>query len=144
MRSESFAERLSCRLTAQETLRKGAELVETMADKGLLELEIKEQTSTLKAQVKKLSQRSDALALEIRTGEEYRQVECTERRDFRNNLVDVVRMDTGEVVRSRPMTAGERQEQIDFARHEVDNDNDGGDDRMVVIGDVVPDPGESH
>lgn len=65
------------------------------------------------AQMKKLKVEAGKLAYDVSMGTEEREVECVERPDYNAFLVRLVRKDTGEVVRTRPMTAAERQTRWD-------------------------------
>ena len=49
------------------------------------------------------------LKAEVRSGREYREVECRLEPDFKAGIMQIVRVDTGEFVRSRPLRTDERQ-----------------------------------
>lgn len=65
-----------------------------------------------KAAVKPLESRVTELGKCLRNGWEERFVECEVSLDFRTGSVSVIRLDTGEVIESRGMTAEERQMDI--------------------------------
>jgi hypothetical protein len=115
-----FVEKLPCELTREETLAKGAEMALMIKQHGEVELEAKETADTFKKQFKRLDRTISERAEEVRTGVEHRLVPCTERGRYRENMVDVVRLDTGEIVRSRPMTESEKQQALPFgAEHQI-------------------------
>lgn len=107
-----FVEKLPCDLTRDEMLQKAEEMATQLKERAEVELTAKESAGEFKDQMKRLDRTIADRAEEVRTGVEYRQVECTERGDFRRNLVQVVRLDTGEIVRSRPMAVHERQDSL--------------------------------
>lgn len=109
-----FVEKLGCELTREEQLGKGSEMAELIKQHGEVETEAKSVADGFKRQIKDLDRKITDRAEEVRTGVERRLVPCTERGRWRDNLVDVVRLDTGEVVRSRPMTESERQQALPF------------------------------
>ena len=53
-----------------------------------------------------------ALAWDVRTQSETRSIECEEIADYSKGTVDVVRLDTGAVVDTRPLSDAERQRTI--------------------------------
>jgi len=62
-----------------------------------------------KAEIEKEEQRVHDLARRVRYGKELRALECRELRNFEAGLYQLVRVDTGEVVKERPLGAGELQ-----------------------------------
>ncbi len=129
MTNEPFYEELPCALDSQELVLKSKQLAQLLCDQANVELEKKEANATFKEQLDDIDKRMSALALEVRTGREYREVPCTERADYADNRVEIVRMDTGEVVRIRPLLQGERQEALPYvkataAQVRADNQND--------------------
>lgn len=119
-----FVEQLPCRLRESEKLLKSEELAEQLRQREIVEAEKKEANDAFKARLSEADRQVQRLAHEIRTGEEYRAVQCTEIGRWSENVVDIVRSDTGEVVRSRPMAAGERQALLELG-DEPANDNGG-------------------
>lgn len=109
-----FVEKLPCELTRDEKESKANEMAELIKVHGEVEIEMKSVAEGFKRHLKKLDQDITDRAEEVRTGVEHRLVECTERGRYRDNKVDVIRCDTGETVRSRPMTITERQDSLPF------------------------------
>ena len=93
-----------------------AEISETLARKisetELKEAEKKDVASQFATQIKTLQNEMSAAAACVRNGYEYRGIECDVLLDYANNAVNYVRQDTGETVRTRVMTAAERQEEM--------------------------------
>lgn len=119
MQSE-FVEKLGCELTREEQLQKGTEMALLLQRLEETESEAKSVADGYKRDIKKLERTIGDRAEEVRTGIEHRLVECTERGRFREGLVDVIRTDTGEVVRTRPMTEAEKQQPLPFgAEHQA-------------------------
>jgi hypothetical protein len=75
--------------------------------------EVNRQLASVKAQytaeIKELTAKSTRLRHIVTSGFEYRDVECFERYDHEKNLVRIIRRDTFALVRTRQMTAKERQ-----------------------------------
>jgi uncharacterized FlaG/YvyC family protein len=113
-----FVEKLPCELTRDEKLSKAEEMAASLKVRAEVELEAKSKADEFKSEMKRLDRTIGDRAEEIRTGVEYRQVECTERGDYRRNQVSIIRLDTGEVVRQRPMRVDERQDSL-FASDEA-------------------------
>lgn len=109
----TFIEYLPCRLSDAEVLQKSAQLTQKMAEHDLFEMQMKEQAAENKKKLVGMRTEFTALGREVRYREESRPVECSERKRFGDLMVDVVRLDTGEVIRSRPMEQHERQATLD-------------------------------
>ncbi|WP_394849819.1 hypothetical protein LZC95_20470 [Pendulispora brunnea] len=77
-----------------------------------LELERREWMASQRTVIREARSDLRALARAVRLGEETRDVEVAERPEFSANVVRIVRVDTGECIRTRPMDPGERQVQL--------------------------------
>ena len=119
--NEPFYEELPCALDSQEMVLKSKQLAQLLCDQSNIELEKKEANASFKEQLDDIDTKMSALALEVRTGREYREVPCTERADYQDNRVEIIRMDTGEVVRIRPLLQGERQEALPYVKAQADS-----------------------
>ncbi len=75
---------------------------------------LKSETQRHKARIQEFSEEERKLRIAIGTGEELRDVEVREVRNERLHQVDMIRIDTGETIDSRPMTADERQAELPF------------------------------
>lgn len=99
-------------LTDAEIADKGRVLAglekEIEAAKSLL----KEECARLRSEVKVLEARRACVAGEIANGKGSVDVECEERLVFETNALQTVRLDTGEVVHERALSAAERQGEL--------------------------------
>jgi len=88
-------------------------LGETLArkdrEKRNLEAEKKLNAQSFKDKIDTLDEDMRSLATTIRDGREYRPVECREEFNYERGIIEVMRVDTGEVVEQRRMTESERQ-----------------------------------
>lgn len=62
-----------------------------------------------KGEIARLESTRDELASEVRDKATYGSVDCERRFDYREGIVTEVRLDTGETLGTRPLTAHERQ-----------------------------------
>jgi hypothetical protein len=106
-------------LTPVERERKGIELAEVLQTKHDHEAH----QNAVKANWKKEIQETDVdisrLRRIVQTGKETRAVECKENPNWTTKLVEIFRLDTGELIDFRPMTEPELQREIDFGTDEV-------------------------
>ena len=100
-----------------------AELVERAKILGDLVVEItrkeeeKRATSkSLQKSIDVLKERQTELAMICVAGEELREIECEIAQNYKNDVVDVIRIDTGEVIESRPMRDSDRQDSLPIGR----------------------------
>jgi hypothetical protein len=117
---ETFKESLPCQLTSQEKLIKGEELVKRLEEKEELEDRKKTAADDFKSAIGVKEFDVKKLARQIGTGIEHREIECRELFHFARNLVETIRLDTGEVIRSRAMRPEERQAGLEY---ESDDDD---------------------
>jgi hypothetical protein len=119
--SNGFVEQLPCELTRDEKALKADEMAGALKHYGELELRAKASADEYRRELKRIRAIVDERAEEVRTGVEYRAVECAKRDRFRDNQIDVVRLDTGEVVRSERMSVEERQGKLSLADDDEDD-----------------------
>lgn len=128
----TIVEPLPCALSAHEKMLKADKLVDVLREVGKLEDAKKDAAAGFKQKIDGKNVEARILAGEIRTGAEFRPVECVERPRYGDMMVDLVRLDTGAVVSSRAMHPSERQLALDAGGGEAlepvapDNDNGGG------------------
>ena len=97
-------------LTDEEKLKIGDEMATAMELAGQLEAKKKAIDDELKADIGKHWEKAGTLASALRKGRREAMIECETRRDYKAGTVEVVRLDTGDVVEPlRAMTAAERQ-----------------------------------
>ena len=126
MRDETFTEELPCKLTKREVYQRGREMARTSIELARHEAEAKEQIAELKAKAKELDKEHKRLARIVDSGEENRLVDCYQRAyvDQPNQRfeVETVRIDTGEVVRVRPMDPNERNDALQGTLFEMNSE----------------------
>jgi hypothetical protein len=105
-------EYLKCQLTEKEKTELSAKIAKAISDRASAEAKLKEVSASIKAQIAQLDAEISEKALQINNGYEYRNVECRMDKDYRLGSVSITRIDTGEVIRERPMTAEERQMEL--------------------------------
>lgn len=95
-------------LTDIELLDLGQKLAEKHREARAEEDDQKESKSAMKERLEGIENEISRLAGLIRERREYRNVEVHEMKDFTRGMVDTLRNDTGELVRTRPMTSEDR------------------------------------
>ena len=111
-------EYLKCQLTEKEKTELSAKIAKAISDRASAEAKLKEVSASIKAQIAQLDAEISEKALQINNGYEYRNVECRMDKDYRLGSVTITRLDTGEVIRERPMTAEERQMELPGGKKE--------------------------
>ncbi len=111
-------EYLKCLLTEKEKTELSAKIAKAISDRACAEAKLKEVSASIKAQIAQLDAEISEKALQINNGYEYRNVECRMDKDYRLGSVTITRLDTGEVIRERPMTAEERQMELPSGKKE--------------------------
>ena len=107
---------LPCVLTEPELLERGNRVADVLRDLEDLDEKRKQAAADFKGRIDVLDATARQLGKEIRTKTEYRMVEVVRETDYRRNVAEVVRSDTGEVIESRPLTPAERQMEIQPAK----------------------------
>ncbi len=105
----------------------GAEIVDRAAhemarlhtDREALKSERRETMAEFKERLASMDQRMTELADTVNKSTELRDVKCKELLYVEENRVDVVRIDSGEVVESRTATAEDRQEDLGLQEREA-------------------------
>jgi hypothetical protein len=115
-----FTKDLSCSLTRDQLLMKGARRAQLDADMGAHESHADDVKAELKAKEAKIRAEAHLVSLQIRTQSEIRQVPCTRFADYETNKMFETRDDTGEVVDTRALTPEERQLGLEFKAEGVD------------------------
>lgn len=120
MESEVFEESLECQLTASEVLQRGQAAARLAHAIDQAEAERARVKKAHKVEVGDMQARLTDLQREVRTGKATRAVRCVEQADYEDGMMHVIRIDTGERVRSRPLTEKERQ--VDFLARSAKSD----------------------
>lgn len=101
--------RLGCALTAEEVAHRADELAREVAKHSALEQEKKDEAKRIGTEIALVEQAIFSLAEQVRTRSEDRNVACVWQRDDDGKRLDLVRLDTCEIVGSRALTASELQ-----------------------------------
>lgn len=112
---KTITKHLPCALTDVELRRFGDELAVAVQDTDTEEDRQKQIKAEMKARVDELTARKARLALTISRREEYRDVEVQFLIDVAG-IVQEVRTDTGEILRTRPVADEERQLLLEMER----------------------------
>lgn len=101
-------------LTDSEKAKIGGEIAQHVMRAEALEDQKRIVTGDLRSEINDERKAYRTKAKALRDGHEYRPIECEEVPNFDRNEVIVRRVDTGEVIDTRAMTATERQTQLDL------------------------------
>jgi uncharacterized FlaG/YvyC family protein len=71
-----------------------------------------------KAEISEFEAQMGKLSEKIRSGYEHRNVKCTKNFDYRLGTVTITRLDTGEIIRERPMDEHEKQIKLKLGQEE--------------------------
>lgn len=103
---------LEVELTPEELLGKGRELSSAIIERLRIKNKAKYAAEGFTAEIKLFEQQIETLGMLVSEGKEFRKVKCVERITESGIEVEMTRLDTGELVGIRPMTAEERQESL--------------------------------
>lgn len=107
--ARKFTETLVCNLTEDEVATRADAAARAQRELDDAQRDIDAAKKSAKTTIDTLDARRRLLLEEVRTRQGFRPVECEESPDYLEGLMRVVRLDTAEIVRSRPLTAEERQ-----------------------------------
>jgi len=113
-RQDIFRKELQCNLTDEELNVYRDELARLTTEEIEIEAAKKEAVSEFGAKLQKCVAARRLLATKISTKKEYRQVDVEWRKHFEQNCATLIRLDTYEVVDTRPLSAEERQQELDL------------------------------
>ena len=108
--AEEKTRKLLVLMTADERALKALTLSEKLQETGKIEEKAKEASDGFKKQLKSLELDVNALAQEVRSGKEAREVDVFKRSNVEARTWEVIRADTGEVIDSSTMTTAEIRE----------------------------------
>lgn len=109
MKPKQFKELLTVKLAEDEIKKYSLQLAKTCGEKTAKEEEKARIAERINSELKLMKQAVDDLSTKVESGEENRLVECEERPMYDLGVIWVVRLDTWEKIRERPMTAEDRQ-----------------------------------
>lgn len=112
MELKEITQHLKCELTEDEIKEYGAELARKYSEITDLEDQKKSITSDFKARIDAANSDAGILARKIQNGYEFRDVFCEIQYIDDEKVVQTVRQDTGEIIKTRPMTPEEMQRDL--------------------------------
>lgn len=110
--SRKVTKALPCKLSEEEVLKYGRDLGRAYADKSRVETELDGIKAEYKGRVKEQDALIEKLSARVHSGIETRDVACMEVKNWTEGTVEVRRLDTNEIVESRPMREDEKQMEI--------------------------------
>lgn len=112
MESKRFSESLVCHLTPEEVAERADRAARLQHDADELAAELARETKTYKGRISRATTEQHRLLEEVRTRQGYQPVECERQPDLLGGILRTVRLDTGEIVRTRALTPEERQKKL--------------------------------
>lgn len=109
---------LPVKLTDEELQIRSRELAEKLTEIEAVDEDRASAMAAFKARKDKLVLDSRRLTRIVRTGQEEREVHVTETKNWERGTIETIRLDTGALVSTRPMTESERQEALAFGLSE--------------------------
>jgi len=125
MSERIFSENLKCILTDTEKQNLGAVMAEAVARINEAEAELKSFQTQIKSRIAADEATMITCSEKIRTGHEFRRVDCREVKDYENEKVIRIRIDTGETFYERSMEPEERQKDLPMDEKETSGGNGG-------------------
>ena len=98
---------IDCELTQEEMLAAGKELADAQAELAEVEAELSDIKKDFKERISSIKQRAKEFGAKVRNGTESRLLQCEERLDYPSETYVLVRLDTGDWVEERKMSATE-------------------------------------
>ena len=120
MIQEDAIEKLPCLLSEDELRQRGEELARMVGERDDLEAERAAASKEAKDTIGRLELRLAQLASEVRARTVYRDVTVHAVANFQTKALEWIRLDTGEVVRQRPLSFEELQLGFDFGERPGD------------------------
>jgi hypothetical protein len=108
----SVIRKLKVRLTDVEWGAAAKQLGSVQADLNDMKQAQAQYVAEFKVAYQGLNEKFAQLGECVRSGEETRTVECMERGDAKRLVIELYRVDTGELVETRPMTSQEREDAL--------------------------------
>lgn len=108
----AFTLKLPVVLSQSDLAMRSTELGDALQERAQVEFDRKQAANGYSRQIKAIDRKIGELGQVVRTGEESRLVECTERANFGDRTVETYRLDTQDRVSARPIRKDEAQ--MDF------------------------------
>jgi len=118
MEPETTKEYLKCILTPDEMKMEAEKMANGFSKLSELEGTLKSAKKQIESDIAKVEAEVSLAVEKYRSGFEMRNVECLVIKTFELNTVYIKRLDTGEIIRERPMSLEERQGMLDLKEKE--------------------------
>lgn len=122
---ERYVTSLKVQLTASQLADRSDRAAQAMADRDAKEEDMKAAQKHAKSIIEELDSRIRTLLGEVRSRSTYESVDCEKRYLYADGIVQDVRLDTGEVIQSRPLTNRELQPELPFEAAVDDGEDNG-------------------
>ena len=116
---EDIFELLPCTLTEDERLSRGAEIASCWARIEAIDAERKAKMLEWRELLKGEKQKIELFSKELCSNTAIKRQKCALKVLKGGHMASVIRLDTGEVLRTRPLTLQERQTQLPFEKSEA-------------------------
>ncbi len=110
----SVSRDLRCVLTSVEFEQRAHQLATMEKQSGDMKIDHKKRRAEILAEKNEIEGSIRRKARDVRTKTEERAVECEWRADFKKNVVELIRTDSGDTIDTRKLTDEDRQRQLDL------------------------------
>ncbi len=118
MENEKTKEYLKCPLTEAELRAQAEKMAQNLSQIAQYEADLKSIKKQIESDIARCQADLGSAVEKFRSGFEMRNVDCEVQKDFQTNTVRTYRLDTGEMIRERALTAEERQLMLDLEKKE--------------------------
>jgi hypothetical protein len=126
MENEKTKEYLKCPLTEAEMKAQAEKMAQNLSQIAQYEADLKSIKKQIESDIARCQAELGSAVEKYRSGFEMRNIDCEIIKNFETNTVSIKRLDTGETIRERAMTAEERQLALDLQKKEDLPDLDAG------------------
>ena len=120
---KTFSHPVKMDLTDKELLAYADELTDLDTKSEEVSLRHESEKNRFKSEVKDIGKNQSRIMNLLKTKEEFKDVECFEEFNWFDGIVEIVRLDTGEVVKTRKITAEEYQQNLPLKKEAHDDEN---------------------
>jgi hypothetical protein len=103
---------LKCNFTEEERNTMARQVTELISKKAEAEGKLKSVSTQIKSEIAGIDAEMAKVSEMVRSGYEYRNVDCEVRSDYVAARVVIIRLDSGEIVEDRPMRMEETQREL--------------------------------
>lgn len=115
---ETFMQAVKVPLTDKELLAYADELTDCDSKESQLVTQQKAINDDFKSQIGEVKSRAGMLMNLLKVKEEYKDIECVNRFNWFDGIVEITRLDNQEVVKTRKITAEEYQQNLPLEKNE--------------------------